>query len=285
MITSILVLVEGTEGDTTHLAAAIALAHHFRAHLDVLHVRPDPVEVAAVMGNMSAGIVSAQLMESLEAMANKRETAAKQLFDRACAREKLDTTPAPPTAPAATLSWLREIGDEASWVIRHGRTADLLVIGRAAPGSSLSTETLEAALLEAGRPIYIPGPQVGDPETVAIAWKSTREAALALIAAAPFLEAARRVVVLTAAEEAVVDQDDANRLVSVLRLRGLNVEARHLAADSRASGARLLAAAAEANAGLLVMGGYGHNRLREWIFGGVTDMVLRRATVPVLMAH
>jgi nucleotide-binding universal stress UspA family protein len=283
MIRSMLVPIGGAATDAGSLDAAVALARRFKAHLDVLHVRADPAEVVRAMGDMSAGVASARLMETLEATAAERESAAKQLFERVRAGERLEATPSSATSPVATLSWLGEVGDEASWVIRYGRTVDLLVIGRPAP--EVTADTLESALLESGRPIYIPGALTGDLDTVAIAWKATREAALAVTAAEPFLATARRAIVLTAGEDGEADQDDAARLVSSLRQRGLVAEARYLVADKREPGARLLAAAAETNAGLLVMGGYGHNRLREWIFGGVTDMVLRSAAVPVLMAH
>jgi nucleotide-binding universal stress UspA family protein len=146
-------------------------------------------------------------------------------------------------------------------------------------------ETLEAALFDSGRPLMIPGVAPVAPDTIAIAWKSTREAARAVAAAMPFLAQAKRVVILTAAEDDRTDRSEAARLLVTLQRHDIAAEARRLQPGSRNAADTLLAAAGEIDAGLLVMGGYGHSRLRELVFGGVTEHVIRGAALPVLMAH
>ena len=122
------------------------------------------------------------------------------------------------------------------------------------------------------------------PETVVIAWKATREAARAVTAALPFLQIAKQIVIITVAENHSALENEADRLMAVLRWRGVPVTVRHLQPDGQNAADKLLAAAHE-HAALLVMGGYGHSRLREWIFGGFTQHVLRGCEVPVVMAH
>ena len=122
------------------------------------------------------------------------------------------------------------------------------------------------------------------PETVAIAWKATPHAARALTAALPFLSMAKQIVVLTVDEDRRKPEEEAERLMTGLRWHGIPVSVRHLQAGDQSGPETLLSAATE-HAALLVMGGYGHSRLREWIFGGFTLNVLRAAAVPVLMAH
>jgi nucleotide-binding universal stress UspA family protein len=122
------------------------------------------------------------------------------------------------------------------------------------------------------------------PETIAIAWKSSVQAARALTAALPFLAIAKQVVLLIVAGDQRTNEEEAERLMSGLRWHGVPVSVRHLRAEDQSGPETLLSAAAE-HAALLVMGGYGHSRLREWIFGGFTLHVLRGAEVPVLMAH
>jgi nucleotide-binding universal stress UspA family protein len=147
-------------------------------------------------------------------------------------------------------------------------------------------DTIEGALIDSGRPLLIPpaAPLTALPETVAIAWKATPQAARALTAALPFLSMAKQIFVLTVAEDQRAPEEEADRLMAGLRRHGVPVSVRHLRPEAHRAPDTLLAAAAEHKA-LLVMGGYGHSRLREWIFGGFTLHVLRGAEVPVLMAH
>jgi nucleotide-binding universal stress UspA family protein len=106
-----------------------------------------------------------------------------------------------------------------------------------------------------------------------------------MTAALPFLRLAKEVRILTVAEEADQSGEEGSLLVTSLRWHGLKVSAERLQPDERSAADAMIAAAAEQQA-LLVMGGYGHSRLRQWIFGGFTRHVLQTAAaVPVLIAH
>jgi hypothetical protein len=109
---------------------------------------------------------------------------------------------APPDPQGPSAQWLREIGAEPYWVTEYGRAADLLVIGRPGEDEGVSLDTIEAALIDSGRPLLIlpAAPLTAIPETVAIAWKATPQAARALTAALPFVSKAKQIVVLTVAE-------------------------------------------------------------------------------------
>ena len=166
----------------------------------------------------------------------------------------------------------------------YGRGADLVVAPRAGGEDEQARATLEAVLLETGRPLLIPAAAALPAafERIAVAWKPTREAARAVAAAMPFLARARETVILTVAEPDA--HDDADRLRRNLAWHGLAAKVERLAPGLEGATATLLAAAQE-RAQLLVMGGYGHSRLREWVFGGVTQQVLVDAPLPVLIAH
>jgi len=110
------------------------------------------------------------------------------------------------------------------------------------------------------------------------------QAARAVTAALPYLSPAKQIVVLMVAEEERTPQEEADRLMAGLLWHGVPVSVRHLRPEAHSAPDTLLSAAGE-HAALLVMGGYGRSRLREWIFGGFTRRVLRGAEVPVLMAH
>ena len=285
MIKTILVPATGGDGDISVFGSALAVARRFGAHLEFLHVRPDAAATAVNMAADGGGATMVgSLITRLEEEADQREKKADQQFQSFCQREALPLCNAPPAPPGPSAQWLRQIGAEPYWVTEYGRAADLLVIGL--PGKGGSLETLEGALIDSGRPLLIPAAAslASVPETVVIAWKATREAARAVTAALPFLEIARQIVVMTVAEDHGVLDDEAERLMAGLRWRGVPVAVRHLQPDGHNAADKLLAAAREHSA-LLVMGGYGHSRLREWIFGGFTQHVLAGAELPVLMAH
>jgi nucleotide-binding universal stress UspA family protein len=287
MIKTILVPATGSDRDSAVFASALALARAFAAHLEFLHVRPDAAATAVAMASDGGGATMVGgLIDRLEEEASQREEKAKQLFQSFCEREGLALRDAPPGPQGPSAQWLREIGAEPYWVAEHGRAADLLVIGRPGEDEGALLDTIEGALIESGRPLLIPpaAPLTALPETVAIAWKATPQAARALTAALPFLSLAKQIVVLTVAEEERTTQEEADRLIAGLRWHGIPVSVRHLRPEAHSAPDTLLSAAGE-HAALLVMGGYGHSRLREWIFGGFTLQVLRGAEVPVLMAH
>ena len=285
MIKTILVPSIGRDTDNAVFASALAVARPFAAHLDVLHVRVDAAAMAVKMAAEAGGATMVGgLINQIEAEAAQREGAAKQLFERFCEREGLAIGDTPPGPSGPSAHWVRQIGAEPDWVTEYGRAADLLVIGRPPDGDSL--DTIEGALLGSGRPVLIPtaAPLAALPETMAIAWKAAPEAARAVTAAMPFLAIAKQIQILTVAEEQGASDEEAARLVTNLRRHGLQASARHLQPDPRGAADTLLTAAGE-QAALVVMGAYGHSRLREWIFGGFTQHVLRGAEVPVLMMH
>jgi nucleotide-binding universal stress UspA family protein len=289
MIKSILVPATGGGTDNVVFASALAVARAFDAHLYFLHVRVDAAAMAASMAfDGSGAAMITGLVDRIENEANQREERSRQLFERFCERERVATADAPTPASQFSLSaqWLCEGGDEAHWVVEHGRSADLLVIGRPRGDQGVPVDTIERALLGSGRPLLIP-PAIGVaalPETVVIGWKAAPEAARAVTAAMPFLHIAKQILILTVAEEHGASDDESARLMTTLHWHGLNASTRHVHPEQAGAADTLLAVAGEHRA-LLVMGAYGHSRMRELIFGGFTRHILRGAAVPVLMMH
>lgn len=288
MIKTILVGATGNDGDAASFAAALAIARPFAAHLDVLHVRLDAVSAAvAMMTDVGSGVVTAGLVERLEQDAREREAKAMEIFQRFCAGANLAEVATPPGggAAAATAQFHVETGAEGRWMAAYGVAADLIVAPRGSGEGAMARSTLEAVLLESGRPLFVPAASATPVEfaRVAIAWKPTPQAARAVALAMPFLARAKEVVVIAVEEEAD-GRDAAERLVRNLRWHGLAASAAPLRPGAEGGAATLLAGARD-RADLLVMGGYGHTRLREWVFGGFTQRVLDDAPLPVLMAH
>lgn len=122
-------------------------------------------------------------------------------------------------------------------------------------------------------------------ETAIVAWNGSREAARAVQDALPLLSAAASVTVFLVNPEEAADIADAHNLVIHLARHGLNAKKLVVREDILAVSDTVLAQVAALDADLLVMGAYGHSRLREMILGGVTRDVLRNMNVPVLMSH
>lgn len=181
----------------------------------------------------------------------------------------------------------------------HGRGADLLVIGQAAPHARALAADLPAHLItHAGRPVLLV-PHALQPATVGrrivLSWDGGREAARALQLALPLLKDADAVSIALfelAGDSHTLDEALAADPRPWLARHGVQAQLTVHAVDPHRMrnrrhevGGRLLAVAADTGADLLVMGAYGHSRFRESILGGVTKTVVEAMTLPVLMAH
>ncbi len=300
MIRSILVTATGDPTDAATFAAALAVARRFGAHLDVLHVRADAISAGVAMASgAGTGALTAGLIEQLEADALQRETRARNGFERFCVESSLTVSGTPTGEPnaqadpqanpqpnAVSAEFHVETGREADWVTVYGRTSDLVVASRWDDGA-LARSTLEAALLETGRPLLIPGPGAAlRPEAIAriaIAWKPVPQAARAVALAMPLLSRATEIIIATV-EENADEHDEIDRLIRYLGWHGRNATVARMRPGPDGPAAALLSAIT-GRADLLVMGGYGHSRVREWVFGGFTQHVLAGAPLPVLMTH
>jgi nucleotide-binding universal stress UspA family protein len=293
MIKSILVPIAGVEADKSRLLAALLVARRFQAHLDVLHVQPDAMQLAASAASVSydSGVLMGALLEQLEKDARDSFAAAKETFAAFVKSENLEIRVRPVAASdAASAAWLEGTGAAGDVVARAARLHDLVVVGRSRDARQATSGTLETALMDGGRPVLILPPAVtrGLGRTVVIAWKDSAEAARAVLAAQPFLAQADRVEVVAVSENGAGEDSEirqsAARLVDSLAWQGITASARVVPSGDSPPDA-MLAAVRDLDADLVVMGGYGHSRVREMIFGGFTRHILRGADVPVLMFH
>lgn len=286
MFKHILVPATGASSDAAVFATALLAARPAAGHLEFLHVRPDTTDMLMAMtsGGIGGGAVVQEVIDRMDAESAAAEKRAWSAFGALCEANGIATTG---SASGLSAELAVETGSEPQWLAEYGRFADLIVVGRQREGRESEIELLEAALLDTGRPLLIApaSAPAALPGCIAIAWKDTPEAARAVAAAMPFIEAAPRVVIISVTEAASSREPSAERLARSLRWHNRNTEVMTLAADDRAPVEQLLAAATALPAGLLVMGGYSHSRLREVVFGGFTQRILREADLPVLMAH
>ena len=181
--------------------------------------------------------------------------------------------------------------DLASVVMEHGRAADLIIAGQTDPDWDLSPllDFPERLALESGRPVLIV-PYVGRYPRVArnvvIAWKAGRESARAMFDALPLLQDAENVHILEIkgrGDERGLAPDTS--IAAALARHGIKPSIRTSIAPDISVGDEILSRLSDLDADLLVMGAYGHSRMRELVFGGVTRHIARHMTVPTLLSH
>jgi nucleotide-binding universal stress UspA family protein len=188
------------------------------------------------------------------------------------------------------LDWHAALDFPVETLTRAARSADLVIIGQVkAPGCAYSALDPGEAILKMGRPTLVVPEGVSSlrAEHIVIGWKDTREARRAVRDALPFLEQATRVTIVEACgpddeKTALGRLDDVARYLSHHRIRG----GPKIMLEQKGSGAeQLIRSAQEEHADLLVTGAYGHSRLGEWIFGGMTRELLAASPICCLMSH
>ena len=185
-----------------------------------------------------------------------------------------------------------EIQEPADAVVRWGRCSDLIVVGQTDTTASVdgvANDFPQQVLLQAGTPLLVV-PYAGTFASIGsnalIGWKDTREAARALRDALPLLADAKRVTLLAIGELPAPGEPDPTFAAAAawIASHGLPVRTEH-DVDLAEVGDQLLSRAADRGADLIVIGGYGHSRLREWVLGGATRHLLQHMTVPTLLSH
>ena len=172
---------------------------------------------------------------------------------------------------------------------RIARRFDISVVGQAQPEQGAAEELMiEGALFESGRPVIVV-PYIQKQgltlERVMACWDGGRTAARAIADAMPLLERAKAVDLVIVTEHGKHDEITGANMSEHLARHGVRVEIKRIAKGDIAVQAAILDYAADSGADFMVMGGYGHSRLREFILGGVTRGILGSMTVPVLMSH
>uniref|UniRef100_UPI003F49975F universal stress protein n=1 Tax=Cupriavidus yeoncheonensis TaxID=1462994 RepID=UPI003F49975F len=180
-------------------------------------------------------------------------------------------------------------------VVAQARTADLLVLGQHDPADKdayVQHHFVESVVLECGRPVLVIPyagvfPEVG--KRILVAWNGSREAARAIQDALPFLRRAETVEVVAWNPpnlSADLRLSPPRFAIEWLARHGVQAGLHDITAVSGDdTGQMLLSLAADCGADLIVMGAYGHGRMRELVLGGVTRTMLQSMTVPVLLSH
>ncbi len=184
-------------------------------------------------------------------------------------------------------SWRSDLADPARFLDGQSRAADLLVVGRPSDDGATHrmTPDLGDVLMGSGRPVLVvpAGTEHLDVKRVVLGWKDSLQTRRSISDAMPILRRADSVLLTRVADDE--DHRGIEDVAEYLSLHDVNVTTRTTAASGWTVAEELQKVAVETNADLIVAGAYGHSRLREWFFGGVTRDLLAGSSVCCLMSH
>jgi nucleotide-binding universal stress UspA family protein len=272
------IVVNLTGGAPQEFAAdyAISLATLFDAHIAGVGFIYEPVIPGSVLGGIPTDLIEAQREEN-----TKAAKAATDRFEAAAGRAGL-------SAEVRILD--ASVAGAADLFGRIARRFDLAVVGQARPKEGASEELLiEGARFESGRPVVVVPyvqTQAVTLERVLVCWDGSRPATRAIADALPFLRRAKAIdIVAVSGERGKGSELVGTNMARHLFRHGLAVELKRVSAGDVDVPSAIRSHAAKIGADFMVMGGYGHSRLREFILGGVTRTILTSSTIPVLMSH
>lgn len=271
---SVLVHIDNGRVCKQRIGVAIKFAQKHEAHLTGLYWVPNAMTPLALEAGVTTEILQVLMEESEQRLAT-----AEQLFTGA-------------VKSAGIQSEWRVVDDPLPGQLAlHARHADLVIAGQHDPSDAQSTANAVVVqmTLASGRPtLMIPyiGTQEDEiGERIMVAWNGSREAVRAVHDALPLLRAAQNVEVIAINPDSGRDEIPCADICVHLARHGAHVEAKESRTKSIDVGEEILTRAADGAATLIVMGAYGHSRMRELVFGGATREILAHMTIPVFMSH
>ena len=276
MIKDIIVNLSVTKEGSVVGKYAVSVAAALEAHLTGVAFIYDPVVPISGAGYIPAEVIETQRDDN-EAAAE----AAIKSFTAAANQAGVS---------AESLTTSASLAGAGDHFARMARRFDLAIVGQAQPEVSSMEQVIgETTLFESGRPIIVvPYIQKAPFKTdnVMICWDGGRTAARAVADAIPVIGNSGRVeIVIVANERGKQDEIEGADIGQHLARHGLKVDVHRISGGNIDVGDALLSHAADSGADLMVMGGYGHSRLREFVLGGVTRSIFESMTVPVLLSH
>jgi nucleotide-binding universal stress UspA family protein len=262
------------------IAAAIALAERYEAHLAALVTMHVPTPVPSEWG-----VAPYDMYQQVQQQEHKRAQALTEKL-----RTQFSAAGVKAEVRMVQSLWLRPSSNAAM----QARYADLCIVPSAPLGgsdSAIAHDYFQDLLLDSGAPVLVVPPKAGAVAAaprVVIAWKPSRETSRAVHDAMPFLSAAQSIDILMIDPkigEAGHGEDPGADIATHLARHGLKVQVVTRPRSGQTVATAILEHAKKSGTDLLIAGGYGHSRLREFVLGGVTRELLQTTTLPILFSH
>ncbi len=270
------------------LGLALAIGRKFNAHVDVLHIHARPEDLIP-HGVPLTNAFKSTILDAAGSSARHEEERIASLFDKYCREHELEVVPTDAEdfpMDRMSISWHEAEGKQANVIRSEVRFCDLIVVPQPDRAAALGMNSLQAALFDVRKLTAIaPHREVTDTgRHIAIAWNGSSEAARTVNWSLPVLAAAEKVSVLVANDKdgGVTRSSSIRRY---LRLHGIASGIRTFERGGREVGATILDKAAEIGSDMIVMGAFSAQKRSDLVLGGVTQYVLEKADVPLLMAH
>ncbi len=273
---TILVHCDAARSAAGRLRIAVDVARQHGAHLIGMHVR-QPFQTP-IFTDASAAMDA--LYASYEETARTDEAASAAIFQKATA------------GIGGSSEWRSVAGMVDECLIEAGRYADLIVLGQYDPDAlpvTTTSDLVERVAMATERPTLII-PHIGVTKApggnVMVCWNGSRESVRAVTAALPILKAAIKVTLLMIDPQKTSSTSEPGvEIAQWLSRHGVEAVLQHDSADGSDVGGVILSRAADRDVDLIVMGIYGHSRVREMVLGGASRTLLASMTVPLLVAH
>jgi len=284
-IVKISVPITGADRDVMALSTAFQMARAFNAHVEVLFIQRDPREVIVYSTMTLRPEITENVINAEIELQEAASLAAQRNFSNAAADCGVRIMDVPSRIGAATANYRAVTGHLGQVMADAALLSDLVVFPPIVKGDDLHNAFLQV-LLKVGCPVLLSarGKPAHIGQRVAIGWDGRSAAAKALVAALPILEKAETAQLVTigplSGNECSIE--DARKFLALheIRCSELIIER-----GSRPVSEMLVDAATASGYDLLVVGGYGHSRLAESIFGGVTEGIVSHAELPILLVH
>lgn len=264
---SVLLHVYDDDGLDDRLSVALDIARSHDGHLTCLHVTPFNAYVS--FEPLGAAYVNSALIEELR----EREAALHDRIQKRLVREDVP------------WDWSSSESDVAQEIVSAASLSDLVVLGRAGSGAGAPLPIVDDVVVNAGCSTLVVPPGIGKFEAgrpVVVAWNASTEAARAIRQAMPLLRLASEVRIVSVGEDG--EEFPQTAASAYLSRHGVSSEL-HSVGRSGDVASTLVEFATDIGANAIVMGAYGHSRLRETLLGGVTRHLSRSSPIPVVFGR
>jgi len=284
VIRKIVIPVRGDGKGDNVFAHAAALARRFKAHVVVTHCRPRGEDLMPYGVPIPAAMKKLLLKQTKE-IANQVEDGLRAEVEVLAKQFKVKMTDKA-DGKVASASWVEEQGRQVDVIKHYGRLADIICVAKPDVDRNLGANTLKTALFHTGTPVMMCPHADTPPETlgdkIAIGWNGSIEATRAVALTMGIIAQASEVTILSSGNE--LHGATAEDLQTYLAERGITAKVERFVAKKKI-GQELLERSKAAGADTLIMGAYGDSHERETIFGGNTQYVVDRSTMPVILVH